>query len=374
MRPALRRSRLMKPNFELIPERKTSLLKSTKQQDTAGHTSEFDSRKLQHEMAAYQRPGRLRSIWQLANSLTGYTILWYIAYRMLDYSFWLTLPVAVLMGGFLVRIFIVFHDCGHGSFFRSKKANGFWGVVTGFLTFTPYHRWRASHARHHATSGNLDKRGEGDVWMMTVKEYAQASRFERLKYRLYRNPVIMFLLGPLFIILISNRVAGRKPSRSEKRSVYRTNAVLLAFSAAIVLLFGWKVFLVVESLPLFVAHVAGVWLFYVQHQFEGVYWERNSRWDFVTASLEGGSFYKLPAVMRWFSGSIGYHHVHHLNSRIPNYNLVRCQNSIAPLQRAKTTGILNSLKALNYRLWDEDTGRLVGFRALRRQPAAVSVD
>lgn len=325
-------------------------------------------------MAAYQRPTRLRSIWQLANSLIPYTILWYVALRIPDYSFWLTLPVAVLMGGFLVRIFIVFHDCGHGSFFRSKKANGFWGVITGFLTFTPYHRWRASHARHHATSANLDKRGEGDVWMMTVKEYQQAPRSLRLKYRLYRNPFIMFLLGPLSIILWSNRVTGNKPSRSDRRSVYRTNAALVISSAAIVFLFGWKVFLVVELLPLFIAHIAGVWLFYVQHQFEGVYWERNSKWDFVTASLEGGSFYKLPVVMRWFSGNIGYHHVHHLNSRIPNYNLVRCQNNIEPLQRAKTTGILNSLKALSYRLWDEETGRLVGFGDFRRQPFGAPVD
>jgi len=332
------------------------------------HLPKINGRKLQSELADYQRPDRWRSIWQLVNTLIPYGILWYVAYRTLDYSFWITLPVIALLAGFLVRTFVIFHDCGHGSFFRSKKANDFWGVLTGILTFTPYHYWRASHARHHGTSGNLDKRGEGDVWIMTMKEYLQAPRTERIRYRLYRNPIVMFLLGPLFITLVSNRIAAKKATRTDRISVYSTNLAIAVLTAGMVLLVGWKAYLYIQLLSLFVAHIAGVWLFYVQHQFEGVYWKRDSDWDFATAALEGGSFYKLPAILRWFSGSIGYHHVHHLNSRVPNYKLARCQGKIPDLQQVKPIGFFSSFKSLTFRLWDEDSGRLVSFGELRRQP------
>ena len=342
-------------------------MKQAKARHTADWISTLDSRKLLNDTAAYQRPGRWRSMWQLMNTLIPYGILWYIAYRMLDYSFWLTLPIIVLTAGFLVRVFIIFHDCGHGSFFRSKKANNFWGRVTGVLTFTPYQYWRASHARHHATSGNLDKRGEGDIWMMTLREYVQAPWKNRMKYRLYRNPIIMFLLGPLAITLVKNRIASKNASRSDMLSVYGTNAAIAIVITVMLFLVGWKAFLLVQFPALFLAHIAGVWLFYVQHQYEGVYWERNAEWDFVTASLRGGSFYKLPGIMRWFSGNIGYHHVHHLNSRIPNYNLPRCQASIPTLQQTKTIGIRSSFKSLAYRLWDEETGKLISFRGIRKR-------
>ncbi len=331
------------------------------------NNSKSEHRRLQREIAAYQHPGRLRSIWQLTNTLVPYGILWYVAYWSLDYSLWVTLPTVILLAGFLVRIFIIFHDCGHGSFFRSKKANDFWGIVTGILTFTPYHRWRASHARHHGTSANLDKRGEGDVWIMTLNEYLESSRLERLKYRLYRNPIIMFLLGPLAITLVNNRVVGKGASRSDRRSVHSTNAALAVLIAAMLVLVGWQAFLLIQLSSVFLAHIAGVWLFYVQHQFEDVYWERNADWDFVTAALQGGSFYKLPALLRWFSGSIGYHHIHHLNSRIPNYRLARCQENLPVLQQAKTIGLFSSFKSLTYRLWDEEAGKLISFSELRRQ-------
>ena len=334
----------------------------------------IDSRKLQQEIANYQRPGRWQSIWQLLNTLIPYGLLWYLSYRTLEYSFWMALPIIALLAAFMVRIFIIFHDCGHGSFFRSKKANDFWGVITGILTFTPYYRWRSSHARHHATSANLDKRGEGDVWMMTLQEYLQAPRMERIKYRLYRNPVVMFLLGPLLITLVNNRIVAKKDNKTDRRSVYITNAAIAAMAAVIILLVGWEAFLFIQLLGLFLAHIAGVWLFYVQHQFEGVYWERSSNWDFVAASLKGGSFYKLPGIMRWFSGSIGYHHVHHLNSRVPNYNLVRCQKNIRALQEATCIGLRASLKSLRYRLWDEDSGRLIGFGDIRKRRYHSAVD
>ncbi len=314
----------------------------------------------------YQRPVMAKSLWQLVNTVIPYGILGYLAFRALAHSFWLALPVLILMSGFLVRIFIIFHDCGHGSFFRSKKLNNLLGRITGLLTFTPYHYWRSSHARHHATSGNLDKRGQGDVWMMTRQEYLDASRMDRLKYRLYRNPFIMFVLGPLAVILINNRLPTKGINRSERNSILLTNLAVALYSLGMIWLMGLQAFLLMQLTVLFFAHVAGVWLFYVQHQFEGVYWKRGKEWDFLSAALEGGSFYRLPAIIRWFTGSIGYHHLHHLNSRIPNYHLVPCQKQVPQLQRVRTIGLRASLKSLNYRLWDEDSGRLIGFGELRR--------
>jgi len=342
-------------------------LKSINEDTALARMQAIDQSKLHRDMAVYQKPERLKSIWQMINSIGPYVILFYGAYLALDYSFWIALPIIILLSGFLIRIFIIFHDCGHRSFFRSQKANDFWGVLTGILTFTPYHRWRASHARHHNTSGNLDRRGQGDVWLMTLNEYEQASWKERIKYRLYRNPIIMFLFGPLAITLLSNRIAGKNVARTERISVYATNFALALLTAGMIFLIGWKAFLLIQFLSLFFAHVAGVWLFYVQHQFEGVYWERNPQWDFVTASILGGSFYKLPGILRWFTGNIGYHHVHHLNSCIPNYKLPKCQKNIPALKLAKPIGLISSLKSLTFRLWDEDSGRLISFREARKK-------
>jgi omega-6 fatty acid desaturase (delta-12 desaturase) len=331
-----------------------------------------DARQIQEDISRFQQATRLKSIWQLVNSLVPYAGLWYLAYEALRVSFWLALPVTIIASGFLIRIFIIFHDCGHGSFFRSKRANDFWGVVTGIITFTPYHYWRANHARHHATSGNLDKRGQGDVWMMTVTEYLSAPFKLRLQYRLYRNPLIMFLLGPLFILLITHRIVRRNANRFERWSVHYTNLGIVVVGIALSLLMGVKTYLILQGLILYIGFIAGVWLFYVQHQFEDVYWERNDNWDFVTASLDGGSFYRLPAVLRWFSGNIGYHHIHHLNPRVPNYHLDRCQRQVSGLDRAKTIGLFASLRALNYRLWDEESSTLVGFGEVRRRRRSLA--
>lgn len=325
---------------------------------------------LSQTLSRFQQPGRFRSIWQLVNTLIPYAALWVLADWALDYSFWLALPIMVLMSGFVIRTFIIFHDCGHRSFFKSRKATTFWGYVTGILTLTPFHYWHSNHAKHHATSGNLDKRGFGDVWMMTLEEYNNASKRTRLQYRLYRHPLIMFLLGPLFISLITHRVVRRKAKRLDKISVWVTNVGILAVAVGLSFLFGWKDFLIIQSISVFVGMVGGVWLFYVQHQFEGVYWERGGAWDFVEASLEGSSFYDLPAVLRWFTGNIGYHHVHHLNPRIPNYYLPRTHEEAPVLQKAPTVGPLSSLKALRFRLWDENTGRMISFREAKRARAA----
>lgn len=325
-----------------------------------------DAQNLNQRLAAFQFPSRARSIWQLANTLVPYALIMVLAYYAMQYSYWLALPLLVLGGGFLIRSFIIFHDCGHRAFFRSRRANDFWGRVTGIITFTPYYYWRRTHAEHHATSGNLDKRGHGDVWTMTVAEYMASPRLRRLQYRLYRNPIFMFLLGPLYITLITHRMVRREANAKDRWSVYGTNVGIAVLVTGISLVIGWKSYLAIQLPILLVGLVAGIWLFYVQHQFEGVYWAREKSWDFVSASLEGGSFYDLPLVLRWFTGSIGYHHVHHLNPRIPNYNLAKCHEEVPTLQQTAAIGIISSLRSLRFRFWDEERGRLIGVRELDR--------
>jgi len=316
-------------------------------------------------VAKYQKPVLARGVWQIANSVGPYVLLWYLMYLSQGISYWLTAPLALLAGGFLVRIFIIFHDCGHGSFFKSRKANDILGFITGLLTFTPYYQWRWEHSLHHSSSGNLDERGVGDVWTLTVQEYLQASRWKRFAYRLARNPFILFVLAPLFLFLIKQRFVTAGAPPRERRSVYWTNFGLAAMSAALIWLFGLKAFLVIQLTVIIVAGSAGVWLFYVQHQFDGVYWERKENWDFATAALKGSSFYKLPRILQWFSGNIGFHHIHHLSPRIPNYHLEKCHKAEPLFQTVKPITLLGSLKSFTFRLWDEQRQRLVGYRALR---------
>ncbi len=317
-------------------------------------------------LAKYQNPKRIRSIWQLINTMVPYAFLWYVMYYSLSVSYWLTLLIAVLAGGLLVRVFIIFHDCGHGSFFKSTKVNHFWGFITGVLTFTPFDTWRHEHARHHAAAGNLDKRGFGDVWTMTVKEYLKAPRLKRFCYRFVRNPFCLLFIIPSFLFLIIHRIP--KPSHGPRGSweTHLTNLAILEMAIFLSLLIGWKEYLLIQLPVVIVAGTAGVWLFYVQHQFEGVYWERHGQWDYVTEALKGSSFYKLPKVLDWFTGSIGFHHIHHLCPRIPNYYLAKCYRENKIFQKIKPITILSSLKSLTFRLWDEQNQRLVGFGYLRK--------
>jgi omega-6 fatty acid desaturase (delta-12 desaturase) len=337
-----------------------------KLRNASSQINHTDNELIRKALAKHQHPDRWKGIWQLVNTLPPYSALFAGAVIALKISFWLSLPVILLASGFLIRTFIIFHDCGHGSFFKSKRANTFWGIVTGIITFTPYHYWHANHARHHATSGNLSKRGYGDVWMLTVKEYAESSRRERLKYRFYRNPIVMFFLGPLFILLITHRFARRKASRADRISIYVANIGSLVSAAALIALIGWKAYLIVQGLILYFGLVCGVWLFYVQHQYEEVYWSRDSAWDFVKASLEGSSFYDLPRIFRWFTGNIGYHHIHHLNPRVPNYRLVDCHGAVSNNSRVATINLAASLKSLRLHLWDEETGCMISFRRARQ--------
>jgi omega-6 fatty acid desaturase (delta-12 desaturase) len=317
-------------------------------------------------IAKYQHPSTARALWQIVNTIVPYALLWYAMYRLKDTSPWLTIPVAVLAGALLVRVFIIFHDCGHGSFFKSRWANDLVGFIAGVLTFTPYYHWRWEHAIHHGTSGHLDKRGTGDVWTMTVQEYLESSRWRRFSYRLARNPVVLFVIAPMFVFVIQQRFPSRKASRRERHSVWWMNLALLGVAIGMSWLYGIGHYLLIQSVAMMVAGAAGIWLFYVQHQFEDVYWERGDNWDYVAAALQGSSFYKLPRVLQWFSGNIGFHHIHHLSPRIPNYYLQKCHEADPVFRQVRPITGLGSLRSLAFRLWDEPARKLVGYARMRQ--------
>jgi len=325
-------------------------------------------------VAPYQKSSVGRGVWQIVNSIIPYAALWYLMYLSVDISWWLTVPLAVLAAGFLVRVFIISHDCGHGSFFNSPRANHILGAFTSFLVFTPYLHWRWEHALHHASSGDLDRRGTGDIWTLTVQEYLESSRWKRFAYRLARNPVVLFVLAPLYVFLIKHRFSKSQAGKRQRRSVYWTNLALLAMAAGLSWVFGVKEYLFIQLVVMGVAGSIGVWLFYVQHQFEDVYWERGDEWDYAAAALRGSSFYKLPKVLQWFSGNIGFHHIHHLSPRIPNYHLEKCHKAEPLFQTVKPLTLFSSFKAFTFRLWDEQRRKLVGYghlRAIRRQTKKV---
>lgn len=315
-------------------------------------------------VARFQEPSTWRANGQLVNTFIPYALLWYAMHRSLAVSVWLMLPLAIFAAGFLVRIFIIFHDCGHGSFFKSHIANRVVGFIAGMLTLTPYYHWRWEHATHHGTSGDLARRGSGDVWMLTVEEYLKSSRWRRFAYRLARNPFILFGVAPLYLFVIGQRFPSATAQPRERRSVHWMNLAILAMAVTLSLLIGVREYLLIQLSVTALASAAGVWLFYVQHQFEDVYWERGDDWNYTAAALSGSSFYKLPKVLQWFSGNIGFHHIHHLSPRIPNYNLQRCHDADPVFQQVKPITMLSSLKSLTYRLWDEPRKKLVGYRNL----------
>src|SRR6185437_15058493 len=314
----------------------------------------------------YQKPSRWRALWQITDTVVPYAAIWYAMYLSLFVSWWLVLPLAFLAGLFLVRVFIIFHDCGHGSYFKSRKANDVVGFLTGVLTFTPFYQWRWDHAIHHATSSHLDKRGTGDLWTLTVQEYLESSRGKRLAYRLARNPFVLFVIAPLVVMVFKQRLPSRNAEHRERLSVYWMNIAILGMAAGLSFLFGLLPYLLIQLTVLAVAGSIGYWLFYVQHQFEDAYWERTEQWDYTTAALKGSSFYKLPRILQWFSGNIGYHHIHHLSARIPNYNLERCHKAHLMFQQVKPLTLAGSFRTLALRLWDEQHRKLVGFRHLKK--------
>lgn len=313
-------------------------------------------------VAEFQQPSTARAVWQIINTIGLYVALWVGMWWSLKVSWWLTVPLAIVAGALLVRVFIIFHDCGHGSFLKSRLANDIIGYICGILTMTPYYHWRWEHSLHHASSGDLDRRGVGDIWTLTVQEYLESSRWKRFAYRLARNPFILFVVAPVGLFMIYQRFPNSKANPRERNCVYAMNAALLVMAVLLSWAFGIVNYIIIQLIVTMVAGTSGVWMFYVQHQFEDVYWERREDWDYTSAALQGSSFYKLPRILQWFSGNIGFHHIHHLSSRIPNYNLERCHNSHEIFTSVKPITLLTSLKSLGLRLWDEENRRLVGFR------------
>ena len=323
-------------------------------------------------VAKYQTPDMRASMWQLVSSLVAYAGLFVLMYFSLQVSYLLTLLLAIPAAGFMVRIFIIFHDCGHQSFFASRKLNDLVGAITGVITFTPYYRWRHAHAIHHATAGDLDRRETGDIWTMTVAEYQAASKAKRISYRIYRNPVVIFTVGAWLSFLIFQRIPISEKTKRERMSILWTDLALLMVFVVAALNIGLVPFLLVLLPVMMIGTSAGIWLFYVQHQFDGVYWERHPEWDYVDAALKGSSFYKLPRVLQWFSGNIGFHHIHHLSPRIPNYKLEQAYNE-NELFHVQPITLRSGLQSLKFRLWDEENHRLVGFSYLKTLPESAPV-
>ncbi len=316
----------------------------------------------------YQSSHTWKSIWQLSNSILPFIAIWYAMYLSLEVSYWLTLLLAFPAAGFQVRIFIIQHDCGHGSFFNSKKANNWTGILCSFITWTPYFYWRKGHGIHHANAGNLENRGIGDVYTLTVNEYLQRTKWGKLKYRMYRHPLFLFFFIPAIIFVLWYRfpTSRNKVFKKVQSNVYWTDLVIILIVGTLIWFVGLEAYLMVQLPIVFFAASAGNWLFYVQHQFENTYWADKNNWDFSLAAMQGSSYYKLPKIIQWFTGNIGFHHIHHLSPVIPNYLLEKCYKNNPVFQEAVTLNLRSSLKSMYLHLWDEDQKKLIGFRDLKK--------
>jgi omega-6 fatty acid desaturase (delta-12 desaturase) len=319
-------------------------------------------------LAAHMKPRLGRAVLDLATSVVAYLAIAAAMFVATDVSYLLVFALAVPASGFLIRTFIVFHDCAHGSFLRSKRANATLGAALGVVLFTPFAWWRHKHAVHHATTGDLDRRGTGDIQTLTIAEYRARPWWGRAGYRLFRNPLVMFGLGPLWVVLVGPRLVTPGMHPRLRRSVLATDLALVVVIGALCWLAGWKDVLLVLGPPLFLTGAAGIWLFYVQHQFEEAYWQRNDDWSFDEAALQGSSYLRLPRILQFFTGNIGFHHIHHLSARIPNYNL-QDAHVAGDLGPVPTLSLLDGLRAVRLKLWDADQRRLVTFREAGRRPS-----
>ncbi|WP_242274415.1 fatty acid desaturase [Bacillus cereus group sp. BfR-BA-01310] len=324
-----------------------------------------NTKNLKKQVAPFEKSTTKKSIWQIINTIVPFIILWYLAYKSLSVSYWLTLVPSVIAAGFLTRIFIIFHDCTHHSFFKSRRVNRIVGTFMGVLTLFPFDQWGHEHSIHHATSGNLDKRGTGDIWTLTVNEYLAAPLRHRLAYRFYRNPLVMFGLGPIYVFLLKNRFNRKGARKKERMNTYLTNVLIVALVGLLCWALGWQSFLLVQGSIFLISGSVGIWLFYVQHTFEDSYFEEDKEWEYVKAAVEGSSFYKLPKLLQFLTGNIGFHHVHHLSPRVPNYKLEEAHNNTLPLKNVPTITLATSLRSIRFRLWDEQNNNFVSFKDVK---------
>ncbi len=333
-------------------------------------TNPPNRKELIQALSIYAEPNYRKALVQVTNTFVPYLSLWALMiYTVVQgFSVWLTLALSIAAAAFLVRLFVLFHDCCHGAFFPWRFGNRLFGYVAGILTFTPFEDWQRCHVIHHANSGDLDNRGDGDVWTMTVTEYLAAAWPKRFAYRIFRNPLILFSITPLILFLVVHRFPSSGAKKREHYSVIFTNLGIAALILTMSLTVGFSNYLLMQFPVILLAASVGTWLFYVQHQYEDTYWVRSEAWDLTRSGLEGSSYYKLPTVLQWLVGNIGLHHIHHVRANIPNYNLQRCYNEIPALQAVTPLTLRTSFKSLWLNLWDEESQKLVSFRSIKKLP------
>ena len=317
--------------------------------------------------AKYGHSNLRKSLWQLFDTFVPYGVLWALMIYTVqwEYPYWITLALAVVGGSIMVRIFILFHDCCHGSFFASRRANAILGYITGILTLTPFEDWRYAHNLHHSGAGDLDRRGIGEIWTMTTEEYQTAPLRRRFAYRFYRNPFILFGPGSALLFLFFQRFSSKGAGKRERMSVLRTNLALMIIVSIATWTIGLRTYMLIQLPIILVGGGLGLWLFYIQHQFENVYWTRHESWDPVRVALEGSSYFKLPKILQWFTGNIGLHHIHHVRPNIPNYNLQQCHDEIPAFQAVKAITLKTSFRSLQLSLCDEKNKKMISFSSLR---------
>lgn len=321
---------------------------------------------LQKLVRPYCKADAKKSWGQVINTLIPLMACYVAAFYAYSTHWSLSLPFSILGAFFTVRTFIIMHDCGHGSFFQSRKLRDVLGTITGILAFTPYQQWTREHAAHHQHSGNLDYRGRGDVWTMTLEEYRNSTWLEKLQYRLYRNPLVTFGIGPIFIFQFRHRISLPTDRAIEKKNLWITNIALFAILGTLIAVFGWAQVLLIVGVTTGLAQLMGCLLFYVQHQYEEVYWNKGQEWDYNTAALDGCSYLKLPKVLQWFTGNIGFHHIHHLNHKVPNYLLEKCHDENGVFQNSVTLTMKDMISCINLKIYDEAAGRMLTWKQVEK--------
>jgi acyl-lipid omega-6 desaturase (Delta-12 desaturase) len=340
----------------------------------ATQASPLDARSLATRLRAFAKPSHRRSLLQLTVTATAFVVLWFAMWAYADDAYVVSLLLSMPAAALMVRLFVIQHDCGHGSYFRARWANDLIGRLIGIVTLTPYDYWRRAHAMHHATSGDLSRRGIGDITTLTVSEYRGLGRWRRLAYRLYRHPLVLFGIGPAYLFLVKHRWPRELPILKSGLwpSLMLTNASIVAVAAGLALAIGPLALLKLQLPIVLLASSMGVWLFFVQHQFGGGGWWRGDDWSHAEAALHGSSYYRLPRPLQWLTANIGLHHVHHLCSRVPNYRLQECLDAVPDLKLVGRVTLMDSLRSVRLSLWDEEAGCLVGFREARHAGARSS--